>query len=76
MPQAQRQILIAVSGMFQPLYAFISAVATPKMLAISCINDAVSSQKEKVKVAHLLMKYLYYERLRAHPFRGALHGTA
>lgn len=29
MPQAQRQILIAVSGMFQPLYAFISAVATP-----------------------------------------------
>ncbi|MCA4170997.1 hypothetical protein LDY73_26550, partial [Klebsiella pneumoniae] len=27
MPQAQRQILIAVSGMFQPLYAFISAVA-------------------------------------------------
>ncbi len=45
MPQARRQILIAVSGMFQPLYAFISAARYTGMLAISCINDAVSSQK-------------------------------
>ncbi|MCS5950476.1 hypothetical protein LNO88_18880 [Klebsiella pneumoniae subsp. pneumoniae] len=76
MPQAQRQILIAVSGMFQPLYVIHKRRRYTGMLAISCINDAVSSQKEKVKVAHRLMKYLYYERLRAHPFRGALHGTA
>ncbi|RUS51052.1 hypothetical protein B7L13_21430 [Klebsiella oxytoca] len=39
------------------------------MLVKSCINDAIRSEKEEVKVTHQRMKYLYYGKLRLRHLR-------
>ncbi|ARI09619.1 hypothetical protein BME18_21000 [Klebsiella michiganensis] len=39
------------------------------MLVKSCINDAIRSEKEEVKVTHEAMKYLYYGKLRLRHLR-------